>query len=418
MLCGIVTMSTRGTMDGKRFLHSIRLTNLLSYGSEGVALSLEPLNVLIGPNASGKSNLVEALSLLSALPRDILGPIRDGGGIDNWIWKGAGSPSRVEVEIVLEIPGGEVPLRYRLAFTSEGLRAQILKETLNFELLPKEPPDKALIYDNRGKLVMVKARTVKKVGRRTIRPASGYELYGVEVSSDQSVFSQIKGADVYPELTEVGELFGNIRFFRQWNLGRLAPPRFPQKADLPGDFLLEDASNLGLVLNDFQHRASTRQILIEKLKLFYESIEEVTTKVQGGTIQVFLHERGLSTPIPATRISDGTIRYLCLLAILLHPEPPPLICLEEPELGLHPDIIPSIAELLIEASQRTQLIVTTHSEMLVSALSGVPESVVVCERDDRGTSLRRLDPEKLTEWLERYRLGDLWAKGEIGGNRW
>ncbi len=95
-----------------------------------------------------------------------------------------------------------------------------------------------------------------------------------------------------------------------------------------------------------------------------------------------------------------------------------MICIEEPEFGLHPDIIPSIAELLIETSQRTQLIVTTHSDTLVSALSEVPEAVVVCERDDQGTKLRRLDPDNLKEWLERYRLGDLWAKGEIGGNRW
>lgn len=400
-------------MQGKKFLHSIRLKNLLSYGKEGSSLDLEPLNVLIGPNASGKSNLVEALSLLAALPRDLFGPIRDGGGIDNWIWKGTGGPFRSELETVLEIPEGRVPLRYQLAFTSEGVRARILEESL----YTAEKPS-SLIYNNVDDFAAANTRIDKKAGRKTSKSAPVYELYPVKVSSDQSVFSQLKGVDVYPELTEVGELFGNIRFFRQWTLGRLALPRFPQKADLPGDFLLEDASNLGLVLNDIQHRASTSRLLIEKLQAFYESIEAVTTKVQGGTIQVFLHEKDLNAPIPATRISDGTIRYLCILAILLHPEPPPLICLEEPELGLHPDIIPTVAELLIDASQRTQLIVTTHSEMLVSALSGVPESVVVCERDDRGTSLRRLEPEKLTEWLERYRLGDLWAKGEIGGNRW
>ena len=91
---------------------------------------------------------------------------------------------------------------------------------------------------------------------------------------------------------------------------------------------------------------------------------------------------------------------------------------EEPELGLHPDIVPTVAELLIDAAQRTQLIVTTHSDALVSALSEIPEVIVVCDRSEQGTRLRRLDPENLKEWLERYRLGDLWAKGEIGGNRW
>jgi len=78
--------------------------------------------------------------------------------------------------------------------------------------------------------------------------------------------------------------------------------------------------------------------------------------------------------------------------------------------------LPTIAELLIEASQNTQLIVTTHSDTLVSALTNVPESILVCERDDEGTHLRRLEPESLKEWLEKYSLGELWRMGEIGGN--
>lgn len=133
-------------------------------------------------------------------------------------------------------------------------------------------------------------------------------------------------------------------------------------------------------------------------------------------MQIFIREEGLSQPIPANRLSDGTLRYLFLLALLLNPTPPPLICIEEPEIGLHPDILPTIAELLIEASQRTQLIVTTHSDALVSALP--PESVLVCERNEKGTHLRRLEPERLKNWLENYSLGDLWRMGEIGGNRW
>ena len=188
--------------------------------------------------------------------------------------------------------------------------------------------------------------------------------------------------------------------------------------DLPNDFLLEDASNLGLVLNDLQHRTDIKRMIIEKLQKFYDAVEDITTRIYGGTVQIFVHEKGLSQPIPATRLSDGTIRYLCLLMLLCHPSPPPLLCIEEPELGLHPDIIPTIAELLIDASQRTQLIVTTHSDALVSALTTRPEVVLVCEHDDTGSQLHRLDPERLKAWLEKYSLGDLWRMGEIGGTRW
>ena len=95
-----------------------------------------------------------------------------------------------------------------------------------------------------------------------------------------------------------------------------------------------------------------------------------------------------------------------------------MICLEEPELGLHPDILPDLGTLLREASERCQLIVTTHSATLVNAQTETPESVVVCEKDRGQTSLRRLSKEKLAHWLERYRLGELWSSGELGGNRW
>jgi predicted ATPase len=95
-----------------------------------------------------------------------------------------------------------------------------------------------------------------------------------------------------------------------------------------------------------------------------------------------------------------------------------LICIEEPELGLHPDVLPTLAELMKEASERCQLIVTTHSDVLVDAMTDQPESVVVCEKGDDGTVLRRLSADDLKPWLEKYRLGELWTRGEIGGTRW
>jgi predicted ATPase len=133
-------------------------------------------------------------------------------------------------------------------------------------------------------------------------------------------------------------------------------------------------------------------------------------------VQVFFTEGNFT--VPATRLSDGTLRYLCLLAILCDPEPPPIICIEEPELGLHPDAIPKVADLLISASERTQLIVTTHSDILVDAMTERPEVVLVCEKHEGQTTMNRLDTAKLQSWLDKYRLGELWTRGEIGGTRW
>jgi predicted ATPase len=95
-----------------------------------------------------------------------------------------------------------------------------------------------------------------------------------------------------------------------------------------------------------------------------------------------------------------------------------LICIDEPEIGLHPDVLPTLASLLKNASERTQIIVTTHSDMLVDALSDQAESVVVAEKGAEGTTLTRLDTEKLKPWLEQYGLGKLWTRGDIGGTRW
>ena len=87
-------------------------------------------------------------------------------------------------------------------------------------------------------------------------------------------------------------------------------------------------------------------------------------------------------------------------------------------MGLHPDLIPALANLLRDASTRMQLVVTTHSDALIDALSDTPEAVLVCEKHEGSTTMRRLSKEDLSDWLEKYTLGQLWRRGELGGNRW
>ena len=111
--------------------------------------------------------------------------------------------------------------------------------------------------------------------------------------------------------------------------------------------------------------------------------------------------------------------------ILLNPTPAPVTCIEEPELGLHPDIIPTLGDLLRDASTRTQLILTTHSRTLVECFTETPEVICVCEKEEGSTVIRRLKEDDLKEWLQEYAngdmdysLGNLWSRGHIGGNRW
>ena len=400
-------------MEGRLYIRTVRLENILSFGPNMAELSLEPLNVLIGPNASGKSNLIEGLSLLAAAPRDLQAPIREGGGVRDWLWKGADKAPTGTVGVTVAI-GNPIPLRYQLSFTETGSRFDLKEEAIeNERLLGAEQVQPYIYYRNPYEGGLPVIDVVSKEGERYER-----QLQWDSVTPDQSILSQRRDPASYPELTILGYLFSRMSFYREWDLGRSTPPRLPQAPDLQQDRLLEDASNLGVVLSDLLNQPGVKDRVVERMKDFYPSFQDTITRVSGGTVQIFFREKGLRQNVPATRLSDGSLRYLCLLAVLCHPTPPEVICIEEPEIGLHPDVIPEVAKLLVEAARRSQIFVTTHSDILVDALTDVPESVIVCEKIDGATQLRHLDVDHLKPWLEKYRLGELWTSGEIGGNRW
>lgn len=393
-------------------IHRLDAQGLLSFGPRGVNLGLRPLNVLIGPNGSGKSNLLESITLLKAAPRDLAGAVtRDGNAVRDWIWRGEPRVSVAAIEAILENPKGSSHplLRMELSFAERGQRFEVTEERIANEHAHEGFPKPYLYYEKAGGRATI--NYLDTAGTDTQR-----NLRIETVNREQSILAQRKDPEHYPVLTFLGDMLGRIRFYRKWEFGRDTVLRTPQRTDWPNDFLREDAKNLGLVLNRMRRSPKVKTRLLKALRRLYDGITDFEVIIEANTVQVFFHEGDIE--FPATRLSDGTLRYLCLLAILCHPIPPPLVCIEEPELGLHPDILPTLAELLLEASERGQLIVTTHSEVLVDALTDHPECVVVCEKHDGQTEMRRLEADALADWLERYGLGDLWLKGEIGGNRW
>ena len=399
-----------------QFIRSLDLSGLLSFPPDMEPFELRPLNVLIGPNGSGKSNIIEALELLRATPTDFAAAIRDGGGAVEWFWKGETSKRVAKIEVEtgdentgLATPGGRA-LRYRLEFVSANNRIEVSDEAIE-ESKPAHGHEEPYFYYRfqRGHPV------INVIDSSNTEQRAKRHLQRDDLLPDQSVLAQRKDPDLYPELTWFGRQVGKIQMLRDWTFGRYTAPRQPQPADLPEDRLLPDCRNLALALNQIEHRQTSVE-LNRLLKRFFPRFERMSTKVSGGSIQFYLHETGFGSPIPATRLSDGTIRFVALLATLLAPSLPPLICIDEPELGLHPDAVSLLAALLIEASERTQLIVVTHSDALVSVLTEQPDAIVACERAGAGTTLRRLDPGKLSHWLEDFRLGDLWRMGELGAN--
>ncbi len=396
------------TMHETNLIRSIRLDAFLSFPPDSDPIDLGPLNVLIGPNGSGKSNLIEAVELLHAAPTAFSAAIRDGGGVQEWLWKGEKVNRPATIEAIVAGSGPIPDLRYRLTFAASGQRTEIIDESI--EETDKRFPSEEDVYFyyrfQHGRPVL-NIRTSH--GERESR-----SLKREELKPDESVLSQRKGSDVYPEVTWLGQQFERIQTFREWSFGRYVALRGPQPAVLTADQLLPDSINISLVLNELEHNDAGVEFN-RMLRRFLPRYERFSTRIQGGTVQLYLHESGLKSPVPMTRLSDGTIRFMAILALLLTPNPPPLLCIEEPELGLHPDAVALLADLFIDASTRTQLIVTTHSDVLVSELTDHPEAILVCEHRG-GTVLHRLDPRELAFWTDQYRLGEIWRIGELGGN--
>lgn len=385
-----------------QLIQKICLDGLLSFGRGMPIFPLLPLNVLIGPNGVGKSNLIEAIALMRATATEVQAVVRRGGGAREWIWKGA-SPDddSARIDLLFDHPERDSELWHILQFTEEQGAFDLQLERVHCE----EGVGEQRIYDYR-----------QDEGGELLRVGMPPRWEKFSVANNSSILAARWDPETYPELTYLADRYSQIRIYRSWVFGRESPLRKPQPADVRTDRLEEDFSNLGLFLNRFQRNPRAKRRLLSHLSDLYEGLDDFGVTVVGGTVQVFFTEGDFT--IPATRLSDGTLRYLCLLAILCDPEPPPLICLEEPELGLHPDMLPKLADLLVEASSRSQLIVTTHSDILVDAFTERPECVVVCEKHEAQTVMTRLDPEELAGWLDRYRLGQLWTRGELGGTRW
>lgn len=403
-------------------IETIALTNFLSYGEltnpdpnflspykVTTTLQMRPLNVLVGPNASGKSNLVEALALLRAAPRDLPLPIRRGGGVAEWIWRGDGkAPDRATLEVYLHAPVIMAEsllshlLCYSLTFGAQGGAFMVFDERIERDDGESNPSVVFASHDGQGLIKMG-----GKSGRGRAR---------IVIDRTQSILSQRRDPENYPELTMVGDFLGNILIYRGWTFGPDAPIRSSCLLDVPTATLAEDLSNLPARLAVLKRNPATKRRLLERLAELAPGFTDLEVTPEGGRLQLYLIEG--DRPVPASRLSDGTLRYLALLAILLEPGAASMVVIEEPELGLHPDMLPTIRDLLVSASERVQVVVTTHSSQLLDALTAHADSVVVCERHGAVTTLERLVQADIDSLSPFGGLGALWMSGRLGGTRW
>lgn len=364
-----------------RFFESITLQNLLSFGPEPTTVPLEDVNVLVGANGSGKSNLVAAINLLRHAPREIAQPLREGGGVQEWLWRpreGGAGASSATIEIVV---GG-------------GFAAHE-KTRYHIEVAARMGP---------GMIV-----------REWLAKDSDLENYIFHVTGlDEPVLAQRKDSHSFADGTRLGENLDRTRVYQHWISGPLCPLRSARRPDTPTNSLFENLENFPSRIAVLKSIPAIKRRLLGLLVDVSPGFDDIEVVPEGGALQLYLIEG--DRKMASYRLSDGTLRYLMLLAILLDPTPPPLVVIEEPDLSLHPDVLPTVRDLMLEATERTQIIVTTQSPTFLDAWTDHPSAVVVCEREGDSTTLRRLAPADFPD--RETGLGVRWVRGEIGGTRW
>ncbi len=394
-----------GTMatELERRIDSIRLQNLLSF--RDTTLELRNLNLVIGPNASGKSNLLTALEILQGTRGDFRAAFRRAGESDLQ-WRGENSNGNCRIEATAAFDGF-MGLHYSVEFGRTGM---IRRESL------AEPTSMRFVFSREGSQLTAVGDSDSDEG---LLPESELaRLDPMKIEHWTSVLSKVQESHEHVVLTLFGDSVQTIRVAGLLSTGRVSPARAPQSVLEDETRVLDDGSNVALVVNNLV--SSGRHAAVDEwMSRFLQSYERLTFRIEGGAIRMFMSEKGLKGPLPAARFSDGTLEFLRLIAVIHEPAEPLILAIEEPETGLHPDAVRLVAEMIRDASQTRQILITTHSPELVDALSDDPESVIVCEKDpEEGTQFRRLCAKDLDEWLERYSLGELWTKGEIGGTRW
>ena len=375
------------------FIQSLHLKDFLSF--QDVEIELGPVNVLIGPNGSGKSNVINAIDFLRHCPDDLSSFVLNDGGAEQWIRSG----DRVQAAALTAQCRLPDLFEYSVSFLSESRAPRISLEGLT-KLIEGQRSEPEFIRTDREFIFQGN----RSFGLVNLKPSQAFLSQHRMPSSDitSTLSTHLQQIRVYRDF--------DTR--KRTELRRGAPV---SGADDPR--LNEWGSNLAYVLHELDIRdrlAAVNEFLAE----FAPHYAGVKPRLVNGAWTVQLREANLDRPTPTERISDGTLKFLCLLAILLDPNPPPLICIDEPEAGLHPDAIALVSRAIEDAEERTQLIVTTHSEALVSRFSDRPEAVVVCEKNaENGTTLKRQSRDELKIWLEEFSLGSLWQRGVLGGNR-
>ncbi|TAE15037.1 MAG: ATPase [Bacteroidetes bacterium] len=336
-------------------------------------LELRPINVLIGANGAGKSNFINFFKLLNKIyEQQLQNYVAEQDGAENVLYNGLRNSQYLLSRIYFNNTNGYAfklssTEQNRLYFSAETI-AFNKGETWHSESLGNGQEETKL--DTKQSLI---GKYVKKY-------LTSFKIFHFH---DTSKTAKVKG------ISNINDNY----------------------------FLREDAGNLASFLYFLQekHPKSFKKIemTVRSVAPFFERFDLKPNNINPESIRLEWKEKDSDMYLNASHLSDGTLRFIALTTLLLQPEPPSIIIIDEPELGLHPFAINKLAGLIQKVSAQSQVIVSTQSVGLVDNFE--PEDIVVVDRKDRQSVFERQNSENLQRWLENYTIGDLWLKNVIGG---
>lgn len=358
-----------------------KVTNITVRGYKSIKslenFVLSDLNVMIGSNGAGKSNLISLFKLLGEVAEGRLQSlVRKSGGANTLLYFGSKNTHFIETKIdfgpncywLKLVPTADDSLY----FEEEGCSYQGVGYNKPFTL-------NVLSQDRKETGLPLQSG---KITASTIESIKSWKLYHFHDTSETAL------------MKKTGPIDDNAKF-------------------------KPDASNLAayLYLLEQKFPYDYKNILdtIRLIAPFFNAFILRPSPLRPDSIQLEWQHKNSENYFNASSLSDGTLRFICLATLLLQPSEnlPTTILLDEPELGLHPSAIQLLANLLKSTSTKTQIIVSTQSVTLINQLK--PDSIIVVDRDEEQSLFRRLTPEELDAWLEDYGLGDMWEKNIIGG---
>ena len=371
------------------------------------------LNVVIGPNGSGKSNLLRALDLLAVAAKGGLGKrIQREGGMERLVWDGIDAAINVRAKfspaddsrdeardsltyaLILGRIGKSSSYRIDHEMLANFHRVESGERSAPFKLLERTP-NNAMIFDADEKGLRANEEQLSE--EETLLSVAAGPLSANRHVSD--FHRDLSGWAVYED----------IHTNRDAEIRQAAVTRNETRVDSDGQNLISVLHTLYTGDREFKAEVNTAM-----RAAFSDDFEElVFPPAADQKVQLRVRWKSLKREQSAADLSDGTLRFLFLLAVLASPKLPSLVAIDEPETGLHPSMLPIIAEYAREASRRSQIILTTHSPEFLDAFGDSPPSTTIAEWVDGESNLRMISGEELEYWLKKYTLGELFRSRQL-----